>query len=237
MPEKSRTMTITEHIEELRKRLLISLVILGLTTVLSFSFAQYVIEYLSQPIGGLENLQSIEITENVGVFMRVSLLSGFILALPVILYELLAFIMPGLEPGEKRWVYWTIPFITIMFIAGAAFAFLVMLPAAIPFLTSFLGVQTVPRLSNYVNFVTNLIFWIGISFQAPIVVFILARLKLVNASGLIKQWRLAVVIIAILAAMVTPTVDPMNMALLMAPLILLYFISVLLAALARRGEK
>jgi len=124
-----------------------------------------------------------------------------------------------------------------MFIVGAAFAFLVMLPAAIPFLTSFLGVQTVPRLSNYVNFVTNLIFWIGISFQAPIVVFILARLKLVNASGLIKQWRLAVVIIAILAAMVTPTVDPVNMALLMAPLILLYFISVLLAALARRGEK
>ena len=230
-------MTITEHIEELRKRLLISLVFLAITTAISFSFAQYVIEYLSQPIGGLENLQSIEITENVGVFMRVSLLSGFILALPVILYEMLAFIMPGLEPGEKRWVYWTIPFITIMFIVGAAFAFLVMLPAAIPFLTSFLGVQTVPRLSNYVNFVTNLIFWIGISFQAPIVVFILARLKLVNASGLIKQWRLAVVIIAILAAMVTPTVDPVNMALLMAPLILLYFISVLLAALARRGEK
>ncbi len=237
MPEKSRIMTITEHIEELRKRLLISLVFLVITTAISFAFAQYVIEYLSQPIGGLENLQSIEITENVGVFMRVSLLSGFILALPVILYEMLAFIMPGLEPGEKRWVYWTIPFITIMFMVGAAFAFLVMLPAAIPFLTSFLGVQTVPRLSNYVNFVTNLIFWIGMSFQAPIVVFILARLKLVRAGDLIKQWRLAVVIIAILAAMVTPTVDPVNMALLMAPLILLYFISVLLAALARRGEK
>lgn len=230
-------MTITEHIEELRKRLLIGLVALGITTVASFSFAQYLIEYLSQPIGGLQNLQSIEITENIGVFMRVSLLAGFVLALPVIIYEFLAFIMPGLEPAEKKWVYWTIPFITFMFILGAAFAFLVMLPAAIPFLTSFLGVQTVPRLSNYINFVSNLIFWIGMSFQAPLVVLILARLKLVRAADLVKQWRLAVVIIAILAAMVTPTVDPVNMALLMAPLILLYWISVLLAALARRGEK
>lgn len=237
MPENNRSMTITEHIEELRKRLLIGLVALGITTVASFSFAQYLIEYLSQPIGGLQNLQSIEITENIGVFMRVSLLAGFVLALPVIIYEFLAFIMPGLEPAEKKWVYWTIPFITFMFILGAAFAFLVMLPAAIPFLTSFLGVQTVPRLSNYINFVSNLIFWIGMSFQAPLVVLILARLKLVRAADLVKQWRLAVVIIAILAAMVTPTVDPVNMALLMAPLILLYWISVLLAALARRGEK
>lgn len=237
MPENNRSMTITEHIEELRKRLLIGLVALGITTVASFSFAQYLIEYLSQPIGGLQNLQSIEITENIGVFMRVSLLAGFVLALPVIIYEFLAFIMPGLEPAEKKWVYWTIPFITLMFILGAAFAFLVMLPAAIPFLTSFLGVQTVPRLSNYINFVSNLIFWIGMSFQAPLVVLILARLKLVRAADLVKQWRLAVVIIAILAAMVTPTVDPVNMALLMAPLILLYWISVLLAALARRGEK
>ena len=230
-------MTITEHIEELRKRLLVGLLALGITTVASFSFAQYLIEILSQPVGGLQNLQSIEITENIGVFMRISLLAGFVLALPVILYELLAFIMPGLEPAEKKWVYWTIPFITLMFILGAEFAFLVMLPAAIPFLTSFLGVQTVPRLSNYINFVSNLIFWIGMSFQAPLVVLILARLKLVRAADLVKQWRLAVVVIAILAAMVTPTVDPVNMALLMAPLILLYWISVLLAALARRGEK
>lgn len=230
-------MTITEHIEELRKRLLVGLLALGFTTVASFAFAQYLIEYLSQPIGGLQNLQSIEITENIGVFMRVSLLAGFVLALPVILYEFLAFIMPGLEPAEKKWVYWTIPFITLMFILGAAFAFLVMLPAAIPFLTSFLGVQTVPRLSNYINFVSNLIFWIGMSFQAPLIVLILARLKLIRAGDLVKQWRLAVVVIAILAAMVTPTVDPVNMALLMAPLILLYWISVLLAALARRGEK
>lgn len=236
MSHDSRTMTVTEHIEELRKRLLIALLALGIATVMSFSFAQVLIEYLSIPIGGLENLQSIEITENIGVFMRVSLLAGFVLALPVILYELLAFIMPGLESNEKKWVYWAIPFITVMFIIGAAFAFLVMLPAAIPFLTSFLGVQTVPRLSNYINFVTNLVFWIGMSFQAPLVIFILARLKLVRATDLIKQWRLAVVIIAVIAAMVTPTVDPVNMALLMAPLILLYWVSVLLAALARRGD-
>jgi len=235
MEDPERNLTMGGHIEELRKRLLYALVALGVGTLISFVFAEKIIAFISIPIGGVENLQSIEITENLGVFMRVSLLCGFVIALPVILYELLAFILPGLQPNERRWVFWTIPAITLMFLLGAAFAYFVMLPTAIPFLIGFLGVPTVPRLSNYISFVTSLMFWIGISFQAPLVVFFLAKLKLVDAKGLAKQWRLAFIVIAIIAAMVTPTVDPVNMALLMLPLILLYWISVLLALIARRG--
>ena len=235
MGDPERNLTLGGHIEELRKRLLYALIALGVGTLISFTFAENIIAFISIPIGGIENLQSIEITENLGVFMRVSLLCGFVIALPVILYELLAFILPGLQPNERRWAFWTIPAITLMFLLGAAFAYFVMLPTAIPFLTGFLGVPTVPRLSNYISFVTSLMFWIGISFQAPLVVFFLAKLKLVDAKGLAKQWRLAFIMIAIIAAMVTPTVDPVNMALLMLPLILLYWISVLLALIARRG--
>jgi sec-independent protein translocase protein TatC len=227
-------MPLSGHIEELRKRLLYSLIALAVGTLISFTYANNFIAFLAKPIGGLEYLQSIEITENLGVFMRVSLLCGFVIALPVILYELLAFILPALQPKERRWVFWTIPAVTFMFLLGAAFAFYVMLPAAIPFLTGFLGVKTVPRLSNYISFVTSLVFWIGISFQAPLVVFFLAKLKLVDAKTLARQWRLAIVLIAVIAAMVTPTVDPVNMALLMLPLIILYWISVLLAFIARR---
>jgi len=235
MGDPERNLTLGGHIEELRKRLLYALIALGVGTLISFTFAENIIAFISIPIGGIENLQSIEITENLGVFMRVSLLCGFVIALPVILYELLAFILPGLQPNERRWAFWTIPAITLMFLLGAAFAYFVMLPTAIPFLIGFLGVPTVPRLSNYISFVTSLMFWIGISFQAPLVVFFLAKLKLVDAKGLAKQWRLAFIMIAIIAAMVTPTVDPVNMALLMLPLILLYWISVLLALIARRG--
>ncbi len=219
-------MPLSGHIEELRKRLLYALIALAVGTLISFSYANNFIAFLAKPIGGLENLQSIEITENLGVFMRVSLLCGFVIALPVILYELLAFILPGLQPKERRWVFWTIPAVTLMFLLGAAFAFYVMLPAAIPFLTGFLGVKTVPRLSNYISFVTSLVFWIGISFQAPLVVFFLAKLKLVDAKTLAQQWRLALVLIAVIAAMVTPTVDPVNMALLMLPLVFCYIGSV-----------
>ena len=234
MSDPERTMPLWGHIEELRKRLLYALIALGVGTLISFLYAELAIAFLAKPIGGLENLQSIEITENLGVFMRVSLLCGFVISLPVILYELLAFIIPGLQPKERRWVYWTIPAVFLMFLLGAAFAFYVMLPAAIPFLTSFLGVSTVPRLSNYTSFVISLVFWIGIAFQAPLVVFFLAKLKLVDAKTLVNHWRLAFVLIAVVAAMVTPTVDPVNMALLMMPLILLYGISVLLAFIARR---
>jgi sec-independent protein translocase protein TatC len=236
MGDPERNLTLGGHIEELRKRLLYALIALGVGTLISFAFAENIISFISIPIGGVENLQSIEITENLGVFMRVSLLCGFVLALPVILYELLAFILPGLHPKERRWVFWTIPAVTLMFLFGAAFAFYVMLPTAIPFLIGFLGVPTVPRLSNYISFVTRLMFWIGISFQAPLVVFFLAKLKLVDAKTLAKQWRLAFIVIAIIAAMVTPTVDPVNMTLLMLPLILLYWISVLLAFIARRSD-
>ena len=117
--------------------------------------------------------------------------------------------------------------------AGVAFAYFVMLPTALPFLIEFLGIRTTPRLSNYFNFVTNLLFWIGMSFETPLFVFVLARLKLVTARGLARQWRIAVVVIAILSAVITPTPDPINMGLLMLPLFLLYWLSVFMAFLAR----
>ena len=111
-----------------------------------------------------------------------------------------------------------------------------MLPAAIPFLVSFLGVKTTPRLSNYIGFVTNMMFWIGISFELPLLVFIMAKLNFVNAKMLAKQWRIAVVVIAVVAAVVTPTPDPVNMSLMMAPLMVLYVLSIFFAAVARRGK-
>ena len=234
MAEIQNEMSIWDHIEELRNRLLIAVIALVVTTAISFLVANYFITILAEPIGGFKNLQAIEVQENIGVFMRVSLLGGVILGMPVIVYELLLFILPALTNKEKRWVYMAVPFATLLFLAGVLFTYYIMLPRAIPFLVGFLGVKTIPRLSSYIEFVTNFMFWIGIAFEAPLIIFILAKFKIVSASMLIKFWRYAIVIIAIMAAMITPTVDPVNMSLFMAPLIVLYGFSILLAFIARR---
>jgi sec-independent protein translocase protein TatC len=236
MTNKPPEMTLMDHIEELRKRLLISLIALGVGVVASLFFGQKIVQILTIPIGGLSKLQSIEITENIGVYMRVSLLAGVIIAFPVIIYQLLLFILPGLNPNEKRFVVFSIPFATIFFVGGVAFSFFVMLPAALPFLTNFLGVTTNPRLSSYISFITNLLFWVGVCFELPLFIYVLARFGLVTPNALLRYWRQAIVIIAIMAAVITPTVDPVNMSLMMAPLIVLYFISILFAWLARRGK-
>mgnify|MGYP000112010249 CR=1 FL=1 len=227
-------MSIWDHVGELRARLLKGMGALVLTTLVSvFFLGESFLAILAEPTGGLTALQAIDPTESWGVYMRVSLLSGFIMALPIIVYQILAFVVPGLYDNEKRWLLSAIPIATALFISGVAFAYFVMLPAAIPFLSNFL-VKSNWRVSTYVEFVTNLLFWIGMSFELPLVMFVLAKLKIVSAAMLLKQWRYAVVAIALLAAAITPTVDPVNMGLLMAPLFAIYLLSALFAALARR---
>ncbi len=233
VPEEA-AMSIWDHLNELRKRLFIGALAMVITAGLSFLFAEQIIAILAIPLGGMQYFLSIEVTENLGVFMRVSLLSGFIFALPIVLYEVLAFIIPGLTDQERRWVYLSIPFATILFLAGVAFTYFVMLPTAIPFLISFLGIKTTPRPSVYIDFVTGLMFWVGVVFEMPLVMFMLAKLGIVKASFLLKGWRYALVIIGVASAVITPTSDPINMGILMVPLILLYFMSVGLAAIAGR---
>ncbi len=230
-------MLLVDHLEELRRHLFRALIVLVGMTVLSFVFAARILDLLAKPVGGVEALQSIEVTETIGTFMRVSLMTGFVLAFPYILFELFAFVNPGLKRGERRLVLFAIPFSFVLFAAGIAFTFFVVLPTALPFLLNFLGVTTVPRPSNYVRFVTSLMFWIGLAFQFPLVIYVLAGLGYVNARTLARSWRIAIVGIAVLAAAATPTVDPVNMAIVMAPMIVLYFVSIVLAALAGAGRR
>lgn len=227
-------MSVWDHLRELRKRLFIGVVAMVITSGLSFAFADQIITILARPLGGIQNFLSIEVTENLSTYMRVSLLSGFIFALPIILYELLAYITPGLTDLEKRWVFYSIPFAVILFLIGVSFTYFVMMPTAIPFLINFLGIKTTPRPSIYIDFITGMMFWVGILFEMPLIMFVLAKIGLITASFLLKGWRFAIVIIAVVAAVVTPTTDPINMGILMAPLLGLYFLSVALAAIAGR---
>lgn len=217
------------HLNELRRRLTVAVLALVVGVALAFLFAPRILAFLAVPIGGLEELQAIELTEPIGVYMRVSLLAGAILAMPVIVYQVLAFITPGLLPHEKRGLLLALPFIFLFFLAGAAFAYYVMLPVAVPFLASFGGIQGNFRISSYISFINRMILWVGVAFEMPLIIAVLARLGIITPQALRKGWRVAVVGIAILASVITPTVDPVNMAIVMLPLLALYLLSIVLA--------
>jgi sec-independent protein translocase protein TatC len=226
---------LLKHLDELRIRIFKAFFALIMTTGISFAFSRQMIEYLASPIGGISKLVSIELTENIGIFMKVSLLGGFILAMPVIVYQVMAFVLPGLKRNERTWLFLMVPFATLLFASGVAFTWFVMLPSAIPFLTNFMGITTQVRPENYFGFITRLMFWIGICFELPLIIMFLAKLKLVTARQLLSGWRYAIVVMAVVAATVTPTVDPINMGLVMAPLMALYIVSIALAAIVGRG--
>jgi sec-independent protein translocase protein TatC len=227
---------LLDHLEALRHHLLRSILFLVLTTGLSFAFVNQILGWLAIPIGGVSSLQSIEVTESIGAVMRVSFISGVALALPYIAFELFLFINPGLRPRERMMVLTLLPAATLFFVGGVLFSYWIMLPAAVPFLVHFMGIPSQIRPLSYIRFVTGVMFWIGVSFEFPLVVYALAALGFVRARALWNAWRFAMVAIAVLAAVITPTVDPVNMGLVMAPMIVLYFLSIGLAAVAQRGR-
>ena len=235
--EEQARSSFWDHIEELRAHLLRMVVGLVIGVGISFYFTLPLMDYLSRPVGGLEKLQAIQVTEEIGVFMRVALTSGIALMLPYIAFEIWLFAAPGLKSKEKKNTLFGIPLAAILFLTGMAFTFYVLLPSALPFLGGFTKISQNWTAGEYFGFITGLMIWIGLFFEFPLVVYILTSVGLLQPSLLAKQWRIAIVVIAVIAAAVTPTVDPVNMSLVMLPMTLLYFISIGLSYIAYAGRK
>jgi sec-independent protein translocase protein TatC len=231
--DNATAMPIMEHLEELRQRLIRTALALIVTTAVSFLFAEQIIEILKWPLGDAE-LVYLKPTDSISNFMKVSLMSGAAMAMPVIVYQFFRFIAPGLTKQEKRYLWVITPGATISFLVGAAFAYIIMLPAAVKFLYSFLDTAAKPTwsLETYLSMVTRLIFWVGMSFEMPLIIFFLAKLNIISAHALARNRKYAIVIVAIIAALVTPTIDPVNMGAVMLPLLVLYEIAIFLARLA-----
>ncbi len=225
-----------DQVEALRAHLLRAVVVLALAVIASFWYAERLMDFLAVPVGGLEKLQAIQVTEEIGVFMRVAMSAGIAVAFPYIAFELWLFAAPGLRPRERKFGLAGIPFATFLFLLGMAFTFYILLPAALPFLGGFTKIAQFWAAREYFGFVTSLMFWIGIFFEFPLVIYILSAMGLVKPAVLAQQWRLAIVIISVIAAAITPTIDPVNMGLVMAPMILLYFVSIGLSFLAYAGR-
>jgi sec-independent protein translocase protein TatC len=226
--------SILDHIDHLRQRLVRALAGLAIATAASFIFSSRLLAFLITPYG--DQLQLLGPTEGIEIYFKVSLLAGGILAMPYMLFQLWLFIAPGLKDNERRLVYLFVPTATLLFLAGVAFTWYVLLPAAVMFLSGFLPDIFFAewRAREYISFTTRFLFWIGVSFEMPLIIYFFARTGLVTGQLLWEQWRVAVVLIAVLAAMVTPSVDPITMLLAMGPLLILYGISILTARLGQR---
>ena len=241
---RPREQTMLQHLGELRRRLFICVIAILVGSAVSFAFFEHIVEILVKPaedlgLGTGGELIYTEVTELLTTAIKVSFVSGLVLASPVILFQVIIFIAPGLTGTEKRYLLGFMPAALLAFAGGVAFAYYVLTPPALHFLLTFGGDVAVPmiRISNIINLMIRLLFWMGLAFETPLVMYLLASLGIVSAQGLGRFRRYWVVVAFILAAIITPTVDPVNQALVAGPLLVLYEVGILLARIAKRGRK
>lgn len=238
MTTDEASMALIDHLRELRSRLIKSFLALAITTVVSFAIVEPLLKILIKPVRNIDIIL-LGPTEGIIIWFKVALVSGVAFALPVILYQLLSFIVPGLLPNERKYLYFILPSATLSFFLGILFTYFIILNAAIPFLESFLADIFKPTwtLERYMSLVTTLMLWIGLAFETPLIMAFLSFLGIVSPQRLSAFRRYAIVVAALLAAMITPTVDPFNMALVMIPLVLLFEIGLLLSRVTYRGPR
>ena len=232
--ETGGVMTLREHLQELRKRLTIAVLAVIVASLAVWPFKDFVFYVVQAPLPRGAVLQQIAVTETLFTFIQISLLVGLGLASPIVLYQILAFVAPGLYASEKRWLYLSIPAIAFAFLIGAAFAWFVVLRFTIGFLASFAprSIATEFSVANWVTFVLRILVAVGIAFETPFFIFALAKIGIVKASTLGKYRRYAVVAIVIFAAIITPTPDPFTQLSVAVPVYALYEIGVVLARVA-----
>ncbi|NOZ73551.1 MAG: twin-arginine translocase subunit TatC [Chloroflexi bacterium] len=227
---------ILEHIRELRDRLIRATIALVVGMGIGIFFAKPFLQILIAPLQGSTELQLLKPTENILIYFKAALILGAIIATPVIIYQLVAFIVPGLTKDERRYLFMLMPLAAILFATGVAFSSLVVLPFTLNYLQTFLAdlFKAQYSVGYYMSFVANFVLWVGIAFETPLVIALLARLGVLSPEQLRGTWRYAIVIIAVISAVITPTPDPFTMSVVMFPLLGLYLLGVILAKFTYR---
>ncbi len=239
--ESGGEMTLLEHLLELRGRVVwcALAIMIGMIAFFIPKIGFGVIGWMLAP--ARETVtdftpQYIEPMENIAVYFRVALLGGVTVAMPMLVFQLLGFVAPALTKSEKRWLFPIVFLATLAFLGGLAFGYWIVLPVTLGFLLSF-GSDVAEadwRIGNYIGFVTRILLVMGFVFETPLLVMGLAKARVVTARKLLKWWRLAVVGAFLVAAVVTPTIDPITQSLVGGPIVILYFVGIGLAWLVRR---
>jgi len=238
--DDDKNLTILEHLRELRYRVMVSGGALLLCMVFSFwPITGWVLRWLKKPAEGKVDNFTLVFTQPLeywSTFFSVALMVGLAMSMPVIVYQVLAFVGPGLTRTEKRWIYPIVLGASVMFVLGCIFAYYIELPPALNFLLDGQGVaQPFISVKSYVSFVTRMMMVTGLVFELPLFVMGLAKIGVVRSSQLLKWWRYAVVGSFILSAIVTPSIDPFTQILVAVPMIVLYFFGILLAKLVENN--
>ena len=242
---ESGEMTLLGHLLELRTRVtwMAGAVIVGMCIFFPPPVNFAIWEFLLEPARArVENFeaQAIEPLENLGVYFRIALACGLAVAMPMLVYQTMRFVAPALTKQEKRWIYPIALGASFAFLAGMAFAYFVVLPAAYGFLFQFGSdlASANPRISSYMDLTLRLIVILGFVFEMPILIMGLARIRVVHWRKLLGWWRIAIIGAFVVSAIATPTIDPVTQSLVAGPMIVLYMLGIGLAWVVRpRAEE
>ncbi len=228
--------TLVEHLGELRARLVISLLALAVAFTVAFIFHANLIHWLNEPLPAVRRHPvTFGVSEPFVTSVMVSLYAGFLLALPVILWQVWSFFAPAMQESTQRVVGVFVLFATVLLAAGIAFAYWIALPAAVHFLTNYdsnlYNIQI--RARDYYSFASLVLLALGVVFELPIFILALVRLRIVTAAKLRRGWRIGIVAVAALAVLL-PGIDPVTTMAEMGPLLALYFLSIALAGVFER---
>jgi len=236
-----KEMSITEHLGDLRKVLIISLIAVAVTSSVMFGFfREQLLDFIMQPLIALGvPLVYLRITEAFFAQFKLCLLVGLILAMPIILYEIWYFIAPALKPGEKKLVRIVVPLAIILFFVGAVFAYFTILQVMIRFLVLFGGEELLPMLSIdlYISFLARVLVPFGLIFEMPIISYFVTKVGWLTPQWMIKNRKWAFLISFIVGAVLTPSGDPLSQSLMALPIYLLYEISIIVAKVTTNRAK
>jgi sec-independent protein translocase protein TatC len=231
-------MSYLHHLEELRRRIIVSAIALVVAFAVAWIFAWQILAILKGPAGGV-TLNYMSPMEPFLVRFKLAMFGGVILALPVVLFEILSFVSPALKTKERRYTIGILIMIVAFFAIGVVFGYRVVMPPGIRWLFNVAGTQMRPVLSanQYVTFMGWFMIGLGISFETPVFIWMLVGLHVVTPEQLTKQWRWAIIVILIVASVITPDWSPVTMTLVAIPMGILYLLSILLAKFTTRKRR
>lgn len=232
--------TVIEHLEELRKSLLISIIAVIVAGVACFAYNEQLLAAIITPLSGLdEKLVVTGVTEAFFVKLKLALMAGFIVAFPVVVWSIWRFFSPALYAGEKKYIFILFPVIILLFVGGICFAYFVVLPIILTFFIFIAGenLETMFKIDQYISFILAFTIPFGLIFELPVIVFFLTKIGLINKDMMAVNRKYALLVIAILGAALTPGGDPISMLLMAVPVYLLYEVSIVVSGMAKPGKE
>ena len=228
---------VTEHLDELRRRIIVSLVVIIVATLAGMPLTGFLFKFLKHPAAGaLERLVYFGPEEALLIYMRISFIAGLVVSFPVVMYQLWAFLSPAIDQKIRKHTFTFVFFSSLVFILGCAFAYYILLPTSLKFLLNMGKGDLEPVISatRYISFVTGFMLACGLVFEMPILSFFLTKIGLINAKSMRSKFKYALVVIVIASAVITPTGDAFNMMLLALPMFALYEVSIWVSFFAKK---